>query len=259
MFFDIAIKKSKIKWRENFLFLPKEVEATFLGIAAQQMRSNGIVDNDPHGMSAHVLEVLKIFKSFFENGFMIQGVDPRLLQISIIFHDVGRGLEENSDYEQFGGNHAFISEFLFRNYNINISPEEKDLIAYAIRYHNQGLRSRGIEKAESPQDILAQSLVFFDCCDGLRVGRVKDWCNKKGIPDWDDTPVEKIIEYYFSGKKIPETVKNDSLILMLIFNLNLLAEGEEVISPIRHRMCGDFIVLQGLKKDIRKTIEEMIG
>ena len=241
---------------------PEETEKYYLALVSNRMCKNGVDAKNPHGIS-HIEAVLSVFKKFYSHGFRINGVNSELLHISIIFHDIGRGLENEPGFEKFQKNHAFISEYLFNHYDISgANLEEKKMIAYAIKYHNQGLKNRGIEIATEPEEILGQVLIFFDCCDGLRVERIESWARENKMPDWDDeTSLEEVERYFASGRKIPEEIKSKSLILNLIFNINLLSEEGEVISPIWDLIDnkeGFVSLLEEYKKPAREKVEAMI-
>ncbi len=207
----------------------------------------------------HIRRVYDAFSAFYNAGCSIIDIDPRIIEIAIILHDTGKGLESSPDHIECGKNHALISEKLFWTFFIPwIDENEKRIVAQAIKWHNKGLRNRGIDTAKTIEDKVAQFLVLFDCMDGLNIPRVRSWAEETGTPEWDDyLSSEEIDAYLASGQKLPEEIKNRSLLNNLLFNLNLLSEDGEVIRPIRHLIGNYEAFREWLEKSKTPAREEI--
>lgn len=246
-------------------FLTKERQEFLFTLAFEQMKLNGIQEENPHGI-AHVKRVYQAFQAFYENGCYIENIEQSwLLEVAIILHDTGRGLESDPLYSECNGNHALISEKLFWTYKIPwLSNEEKKIVAYAIKWHNKGLKGLGIEKAETSQEVILQFLVLFDGIDGLYVPRIRAWAQETGMPEWDGSLSREMIKSYLvSGVKLPADKKNLSLLNNLLSNLNLLSEEEEVISFIWELIGNNEKTfrpwLEEQKEPVRREIEKIIN
>ncbi len=110
----------------------------------------------------HGLRHLRRVRAEYENirlmcADMLEPELVKCLGVAVAVHDLGRIRE---------GNHAENSAEMFRSMPIeDLTADEIEAIYYAVKYHNRGLESLGIDKAETFQDKLLGLLCLCDHAD----------------------------------------------------------------------------------------------
>ena len=222
----------------------------------RQLEKRNYADNWVHGIP-HITRVYKNARLFSR----LCKIDKRLekcLEVTVIFHDAGRGLP---------GDHAENSAKIFSEIKIKeLTEKEKKDILFAIKNHSVGLAGIGIKKAKRDKELLLGLLVLADHLDTLgKIGlnRVIQWSKNTGmnLDLLSEIKPKTLRKFIADGKITPEVkrlnLKEESITAHLIYNY---LATEQIIKPISHLLNKKFLLeVKRREKELLGEIEVRIG
>ena|GEM_PF-6100818 len=227
-------------------------------IVQEEMTRNGSAEDWIHGLQ-HVERVLENWQWLVCSSEKIDPRLARLLQVAAYFHDV-----KKHDVGAFR-NHAEASAAFFLSQDLaEFTEEEKADIAFAIRYHNVGLRKLGY-RADCRRNILLALLCVIDGMDSAcYVGyyRVLGWFGQKGEPfdlfgKYSAQELEPLLQEDLSEAALEALKDRGALVPHLICDLRIF---RGTLDPVMDLLGVDFLIeterrMANLRKEIGKLIK----
>lgn len=226
-------------------------------IVQDEMIRNGLAEDWVHGL-LHIDRVIANWKWLV---FKCDKIDPRMarmLQVAGYFHDVKKN--DVTEYKD----HAEAGAAFFLSQEIpGFTEEETEAIAFAIRYHNVGLKKLGL-RADSRKHILLQLLCIIDGMDSVcYIGyyRVLGWYGQQGekfdlFGGYSAEALENLLNGDFTDGELEELKDNGSVLPHLIYNLKIFRGA---LDPVMDLLSVDFLIeVERRMSKSRKEIEKMI-
>ncbi len=210
----------------------------------------GYLGNETSHGVPHILRVYSNFTLFKSENPPVSKAVLKSLELSVLFHDIGRSKHTISKWQGHPATSAQMLEKLFRK-EISDFSEYRDLVIFAVAKHEEVLG----HPAKEEKDICWGLLRVFDLMDAIGFFAIfrggMDWGNRIPLLPQDKHWSKKKIEHYL---KRPEEIKpserekmmKNSILAHLLYNYCTMMP--RVVLPVQ-KYLGPKVM-----KDIEKRL-----